>query len=84
VPYDTWLARASPPGAAGRALQREEGGEARLIKLHVIREYALEQLEASGEAGSRQAFPGIGRTNASLGPDGRGGLHGWTARTRHA
>jgi predicted ATPase/class 3 adenylate cyclase len=30
--------------------QREEGGEPRFTMLHVVREYALEQLEASGEA----------------------------------
>ncbi len=30
--------------------QREESGEARFNLLHVVREYALEQLEASGEA----------------------------------
>jgi hypothetical protein len=30
--------------------QREEGSEPRCSMLHIIREYALEQLETSGEA----------------------------------
>jgi predicted ATPase/class 3 adenylate cyclase len=63
--------------------QREEGGEPRFGMLHVIREYALEQLETSGEAEGTQRAHGTYYLrlveSAEAGLLGREG-HRWVAR----